>query len=173
MNGNWYPWSGALNAGGPAGYVACWQRLHRIFQANGAHNVSWVWSVNWNSHPDTPANGYQAYYPGDAYVDWVGVSGYDLYRETPQTLYEPLYRAYAARKPMMITECGSVDRGGSTKADWVDDFAAYVRGRPAIAGVCWFDTDTHRGYPEKWRVDTDAGALAAYRRLARDPRFSA
>jgi len=38
--------------------------------------------------------------------------------------------------------------------------------------VVWFDTDTHRNYPEVWRVDTDAHSLAEYRAMARSPRFS-
>ena len=112
------------------------------------------------------------YYPGDAYVDWVAISGYNLHREAPATLFDRLYQQYAARKPMMISEVGSVDYGGSTKGDWVTALAAYVESRPNIAAVCWFDTDSHRNSHETWKVDTDPGSLAAYRTMARSPRFS-
>jgi len=173
MNGNWYAWSGPRNDNSPAGYVACWKRIHQIFQNEGAGNVAWVWSINWNSMPDTAQNAFQAYYPGDKFVDWVAVSGYNLHHEAPATLFDGLYQAYAARKPMMISECGSVDYGGTTKADWIRDFAAYVGRRPNIAAVCWFDTDTHQNYAESWRIDTNPGSLAAYRAMARSPRFSA
>jgi hypothetical protein len=109
---------------------------------------------------------------GDEYVDWVGVSGYNLHRETPDTLFTPIYQAYAARKPLLITEVGAVDRGGRTKADWITLFARWVEAHPGVGGVAWFDTDTHPGSDEKWRVDTDAESLAAYRAMAASARFS-
>jgi Glycosyl hydrolase family 26 len=172
MNGSWYAWSGSQNGDDPAGYVACWKYLRKIFADEGADNVAWVWSVNWNSKPDTPENDYQAYYPGDKFVDWVAISGYNLHHETPAKLFDRFYQQYASRKPVMISEVGSVDYGGRTKAEWVGQFAAYVNSRPDIAAVCWFDTDTHENYSETWRVDTDAHALAAFRSMARSARFS-
>jgi len=173
MNGDWYAWGGAKNDDDPDGYVRCWRRLRDIFADQGADNVSWVWSPNWNSSPDESWNAMDAYYPGDEYVDWVGVSGYNLHREPPDTLFGPIYRAYTGRKPLIISEVGAVDRGGSTKADWIALFAAWCRAHPRTGGVAWFDTDTHPGYHEKWRVDTDPASLAAYRDMARNPHFSA
>src|SRR4029453_533898 len=75
-------------------------------------------------------------------------------------------------KPVMISEVGAVDRGGTTKADWITAFGQWVKQHPAIGGVTWFDTDTHPGDDENWRLDTDPEALAAYRAMARDPRFA-
>ena len=173
MNGSWYAWSAAHNGDDASGYVRSWQRLHDIFREEGADNVSWVWSPNWNDSPDEAWNRMDEYYPGDTYVDWVGVSGYNLRRETPQTLFKPIYDAYTSRKPLMITEVGAQDRGGRTKADWIDLFSAWCRQNPGVGAVTWFDTDTHPGYHEKWRIDTDPESLAAYRRMARHPHFSA
>jgi hypothetical protein len=171
MNGDWYAWSAARNGQDNKAYVKAWQRLHDIFAEEQATNVSWVWSPNWNSAPAEAWNTFEALYPGDKYVDWVGVSGYNLHRETPDKLFAPIYRAYAARKPILITEVGSMDRGGRTKADWVALFAKWVEAHPGIGGVTWFDTDTHPGYDEKWRIDTDAETLAAYRAMAASARF--
>jgi hypothetical protein len=172
MNGDWYDWGGANNGQSPANFVKCWQRLHGIFADQGAHNVSWVWSVNWNSRPDAGWNRYAGYYPGDKYVDWVGSDGYNLHRELPDTLFAPLYDEFAARKPIMISEVGSFDRGGSTKADWIGLFADWVARHPAVGAVAWFDTDTHPSYDESWRVDSDPASLAAYKAMALDPRFA-
>ncbi|GAB1640971.1 glycosyl hydrolase [Krasilnikovia sp. MM14-A1259] len=173
MNGFWFPWGGAKNDDDPDGYIACWRRVHRIFRQAGARNVSWVWSPNWHSDPAEDWNTPQAYYPGDEYVDWVGISGYNLHRESPETLFDGIYQRYATRKPIAVTEVGSVDRGGSTKADWITLFAQWVQNRPAVGAVTWFDTDTHPGYNEKWRIDTDPQSLAAYRAMATSERFSA
>jgi hypothetical protein len=172
MNGHWYEWSGPQNGNDPEGYVTCFRRLRRIFDDEGAGNVSWVWSPNWNSAPPDRWNRMQAYYPGDEYVDWVGVSGYNLNQESPATLFDPVYTAYADRKPIMITEVGAKDHGGTSKEDWIRDFAAYVEQRPAIGGVVWFDTDTHDAYSEHWRIDTRAESAAAYRAMAGSARFS-
>jgi hypothetical protein len=171
MNGDWYAWSADRNAQDSAAYVKAWQRLHRIFAEEKATNVSWVWSPNWNSAPVAAWNTFAALYPGDKYVDWVGVSGYNLHRETPDALFGPIYQAFAPRRPIMITEVGSVDRGGRTKADWITLFAAWVEAHPAVGAVTWFDTDTHPGYAEKWRIDTDTASLAAYRAMAASARF--
>ena len=173
MNGDWYPWGGAGNGQDPGGFVDSWRRIHGIFRDQGAANVSWVWSANWNDKPDQAWNRYQHYYPGDDYVDWAGVSGYNLHRETPDTLFDAFYAAYAPTKPLIITEVGAVDRGGRTKADWITLLQRWVDRRPAVGAVVWFDTDTHPGYAERWRMDTDPQALAAYRAMAGDPRFSA
>jgi hypothetical protein len=172
MNGDWYAWGAARNGKDPDAYIAAWRRLRRIFAEQDATNVAWVWSPNWNSSPTADWNTFAALYPGDQYVDWVGVSGYNLHHETPDALFSPIYQAFAARKPILITEVGAVDRGGRTKADWITLLARWVEAHPGVGGVTWFDTDTHPGYKEKWRVDTDPEALAAYVAMARSPRFS-
>jgi hypothetical protein len=172
MNGDWYAWGGAKNDNDASGFVKAWKRLHGIFADQNVRNVSWVWSVNWNDSPDTAWNATARYYPGDKYVDWVGVSGYNLHREMPATLFGPLYAQYSAKKPLIITEVGSVDRGGSTKADWITLFRRWVDQNPAVGAVTWFDTDTHPGYEERWRIDTDPQSLAAYKAMGLDPHFA-
>jgi Glycosyl hydrolase family 26 len=172
MNGDWYAWGGAKNDNDPADFVRCWKRLHGIFADQNAGNVSWVWSVNWNDSPATAWNAKADYYPGDKYVDWVGASGYNLHREMPATLFGGLYAQYATKKPLIITEVGAVDRGGSTKGDWITLFRQWVDRNPAVGAVTWFDTDTHPGYAERWRIDTDPQSLAAYKAMGLDPHFA-
>jgi hypothetical protein len=170
MNRDFYRWGGSSNAQKPAGYVASWQRIRRIFKDEGADRVSWVWSPNWNSHPDATWNTIADYYPGDSAVDWVGVSGY-ADTQAPADMFDEVYATYAGHKPIILTEVAVVDHGGRTKADWIIEFAAWVRTRPGIGAVVWFDTDTHPGSTEKWRIDSPATALAAYRSMAADPAF--
>jgi hypothetical protein len=172
MNGDWYAWGGARNGKAPGDYIKCWRRLHDIFVDQGAKNVSWVWSVNWNPRPDASWNQYADYYPGDKYVDWVGASGYNLHRETPDTMFRSLLTQYGTSKPIMISEVGAVDRGGSTKAGWITAFSQWVKQHPAVGAVTWFDTDTHPTYHERWRIDTDPKSLAAYKAMGLDPHFA-
>lgn len=172
MNGNWFEWDGSHNGDDPAGYVRAWRRLHRIFGEQGADNVAWVWSPNWNSAPDTSWNRFQRYYPGDDQVDWVGVSGYDFFAESPRTLFGAVCAAYGARKPIILSETAAVEHGGGSKAAWIAKLAAWVDDTPAVGAVVWFDTDIQDDSPHNFRPDTDSAALAAYRTMARRSRFA-
>lgn len=104
MNGWWFTWGGTKNPTGTAGFIEVWRRVHDIFFAAGATNVSWVWCVNWNNNPDRADNAGGRYYPGDAYVDWIAVDGFSDSGETPEQLFGAFYREYGGRKPLMIAE---------------------------------------------------------------------
>ncbi|WP_105616677.1 glycosyl hydrolase [Vallitalea okinawensis] len=104
MNGNWVEWG--LQ---PELYIEKFQLVHDIM-AEEAPNVVMLWSPN-----DIPYDNYEAYYPGDDYVDWVGVSSYavpdgnahtDLsnYDMNPLNKLQHIYSAYGDRKPIMISE---------------------------------------------------------------------
>ncbi|MDT5040177.1 MAG: hypothetical protein QOE51_1162 [Actinoplanes sp.] len=173
MNGDWFAWDGTHNGHDTAGFIRAWRRMHGIFRAAGADNVAWVWSPNWNSGPNVGWNRMQRYYPGDAYVDWVGVSGYDFDSETPERLFTPVVSTYGARKPIIISETASIDHGGASTANWTGDLAAYVRRTPQIGALCWFDTDTQSDSAYNFRIDSSGAALAAFRAMARSSRFAA
>jgi beta-mannanase len=172
MNGDWFEWGGANNGRNPAAYVSAYRRIHRIFADEGADNVAFVWSPNWNSGPDASWNRMERYYPGDGYVDWVGVSGYNFYQESPATLFRHVVGEYGKRKPIIVTETAAIDHGGQSKADWIGKLSAYVRKTPAIGGVVWFDTDVQHDSDHDFRFDSTAASLAAYREMARSARFS-
>jgi len=172
MNGNWFEWDGSHNGQDTGGYVKAWRRLHRIFREQGADNVAWVWSPNWNSGPNVSWNRFGHYYPGDDYVDWVGVSGYDFSGESPKTMFSSICSAYGARKPIILSETAAVDYGGLSKAAWIGKLSAWVKATPAVGAVVWFDTDTQADTDHNFRPDTDGAALAAYRAMVRSSRFA-
>jgi hypothetical protein len=172
MNGNWFDWDGSHNDDDPAGYIKAWKRMHGIFADAGADNVAWVWSPNWNSAPSDAWNRMQRYYPGDAYVDWVGVSGYDFDAESPHTLFSPIVSAYGGSKPLIISETAAIDQGGDSKASWTKDLSAYVRTTPEIGALVWFDTNTQSDSEYDFRIDSSSSELAAFRAMARNPHFS-
>jgi Glycosyl hydrolase family 26 len=172
MNGNWFDWDGTHNGQDTGGYVTAWRRLHRIFGEHGATNVAWVWCPNWNSAPDAPWNKFQHYYPGDDYVDWVGIDGYDFDGESPATLFTAITEAYGKRKPIIVSETAAIDLGAHTKARWIKKLAAWAEKTPALGAVVWFDTDIQPGTSHNFRPDTDAEALAAYRAMVTAKRFA-
>jgi hypothetical protein len=171
MNGSWYAWGGTENGNNPANFVLAWQHLHQIFVAHKATNVGWVWAPNWESNPREAWNDFKNYYPGDDYVDWVGISGYGDSGLTPEVLYGAIYNTYASHKPIMLAEVGAIDRGGSTKADWINAMRDWVKSHPSLAAVVWYDTDHSPGTKENFRADSSPGTLDAYRQLSNDPYF--
>jgi hypothetical protein len=180
MNGWWFNWGGSKNPSGADGFVRAWRHVHDIFTAAGATNVSWVWCPNWNDNPDRPDNAGRLFYPGDAYVDWIAVDGFSDSGETPEQLFGAFYRQYAGRKPLMIAET-AVTRpdqgtpGPDAQADWIAGLSTWIKQRPDIRALVWFDTDltTETGGTTDWRIDANAAELAAYRRLVNDPYFTA
>lgn len=180
MNGNWYPWSGTANNtsgqyDGPAKYIAAWQRIHDLFTAEGATNVAWVWCPNNESVPNSAWNSWRNYYPGDAYVDWVCIDGYNWGTSRSwsswtsfKALMSGVYNDYAARKPIMIGETSSTEVGGG-KADWIAQAASDIKTQmPAIKAFVWF----HVLKEEDWRADSSGSALLAYRTMGSDPYFT-
>ena len=176
MNGYWTEWSGVRNNSpgahdGPRKYVRAWRRIHDIFKREGATAVSWVWAPNGESVPDTSWNRISAYYPGDEYVDWVGLSAYNWGTTRSWSHWEPfsklvraVYSQYAGRKPIMVAETASVNTGGN-KARWIAGVAPALRRYPAIKAVLWFER------PPDWSVRSPDPALSAFRRLASSPSF--
>jgi mannan endo-1,4-beta-mannosidase len=165
-NGTWYPWS---PAGGtePETYVAAWRHVHDLFASKGASNVKWVWAPNVPvPQEDRPM---RQWYPGDDYVDVLGVDGYNWGTSTPEQSWigpSDLFdssldalRAISSDKPILITEVGSAEAGGS-KADWIAELIPYLVEQPNVAGFVWFDQDKETD----WRLSSSAEAAAAMAR---------
>lgn len=178
MNGNWYPWSGPKNGDDPSQFVAAWRHIHDLFAAEGATNVSWVWAPNADSHPGlTDAsswNNWTRYYPGDTYVDWVGIDGYNWGGSGWTSfgkIFEPLYDCYAGRKPIMIAETGSVQTGGN-KAAWITGAQRWIETHGGVRAFVYFDTNRSSSRLN-WRIDSSARSLAAFKALATNIYFGA
>lgn len=147
MNGDWCAYSGYHLAKDVDLYNKFYIYLYKIFQANGANeNVLWVWNPNEKSFPDFTWNDMQLYYPGNQYVDIVGMTGYNTgtyyHGETWRTfdeIYAELYQKYTAlfNKPLMITEFASSSIGGD-KADWITDMFVQLPKYPAIKVAIWW-----------------------------------
>lgn len=75
FNGTWYPWSisDTNSADSPANFVAYWQRIVTLMRAVPGSNFKFVWTVNPGPEPVQATEAY----PGNAYVDYVGVDVYD------------------------------------------------------------------------------------------------
>jgi hypothetical protein len=176
FNGDWFTWSLA-----PEGYTDAWRRAHDIFQEAGATNVEWVWSPNIESCPNEPGNAADLYYPGDEYVDWVSVDGYnfgdnhDEYHrwQSFEEVYSGVldrYRLQYSHKKAIISEFGSAPGQGKQRATWIREAYAALERYPQVKAVIWFNYDKRREQEPNWRIDAAAGSLKAFNEtFARKP----
>lgn len=171
MNGDWAPWGAGYKDNTAADYRAAWRHIVSIFRAEGADNVEWVWSVNVNNEGRFP---FEQFYPGDAWVDWTAIDGYNWggeygwysFTEVFGSTYEELSRL--AGKPILITETGSGEEDGD-KSAWVASALTRELPRfPNIRGLVWFNAPDAKG---DVRVDSSADALAALRQASRLPQY--
>lgn len=163
MNGNWYGWSGD-----PGNFVAAWRHVVSLFRAEGVANVKWIWSANVD-HGEYP---FSAYFPGDEWVDYTGLDGYNWGAAGQgmnrwESLAQVFSSSYAqltriSSKPVIVTEVSSSEAGGD-KAAWIREgfLKTIPQSFPRVNAVVWFD----RNQEEDWRIDSSASSLAAYREV--------
>ncbi|HEX5592387.1 MAG TPA: glycosyl hydrolase [Solirubrobacterales bacterium] len=168
MNGGWFPWSEQANGNSPGQYVAAWRHVHDVFAAVGATNATWVWCPFVEGGD---AARLSSLYPGDAYVDWTGLDGYNWgtnpagpngWRSFDQLFaasYNAIAGSVAPTKPMMIAEVGSSEIGGD-KAAWIRDALARIPADyPQVRAMLWFDKFDDG---MDWPIETSSAATFAF-----------
>lgn len=159
-------------------YVQAWQRLAGIFRTE-APGVELVWSPAWHSVPAEPWNAMSAYYPGDEYVDRIGVEPYcnfgvdtTVWRSWEQLAAETV--SFADGRDLMMTEGGCLEDANivGRKAVWIEQMRDYVKTLPNFRELLWFHRPAvSRENGKDYRVDTSSSSLAAWRALCADPYF--
>jgi hypothetical protein len=180
MNGNWFPWSEGVNGNTSGQFVQMWQHVWNIFQAAGANNdVIWLWAPNRvDNLPHAPA--LSELYPGDSYVDWIGVDAYWRYATEAPTFAAVFGESFAdlatvSDKPIFIAETSGIETDPSTGADVGSDKVQFttsllqsIESDPQIVGFSWFNnvaSSDEDGVPitNDWRIDSDAANLVAFK----------
>jgi hypothetical protein len=185
FNGTWMLWS---SKGQP--FIDAWRRTVAKIREGGGTNVGFVWS---------PASGYQAEaltsYPGDDYVDWVGVSAYNWnrvgvwcspYNPGPwcelrgilsydAANYPTIYDHYSESKPFMVAEWGSAEDPFTLgrKRQWFLNIKKKIPTElPRVRALSYFDVDRTALENINWQLQTSQSSLAGFRRLALEPFFN-
>ena len=130
MNGDWF-WWGAQSKGNknrPEDFKTLWRQIHRIFKDAGVRNVLWCWSVS--DQYET----YGDYYPGDRYVDIIGVDTYfdapGLTRRTHQVLSGMEARGLGGTKPIFLSELGP-----NARSDFYNSLPDQLANFPRVKGL--------------------------------------
>lgn len=189
MNGDWTAWGGQ-----PELYKAKFRLIASVMRQD-APNVAMVWSPNF-----VPYDNLDAYYPGDEWVDWVGINGYQDYyfagnpandsqswtwakfyqghKANPLTKFQRIYNTYSARKPIMIAETGVcwANRSpyqlvDSWGAKTLQDLYGYIPLLyPRIKAVFYFNSGVSADF-SAYNVSQNATMTAAYGKAISSPYY--
>lgn len=157
MNGNWYDWG--YGGSTPGDYIAAYRRIWSIFAQQGVHNVTWLWDPNVTYQGSAP---FQDWYPGDHYVDLVGLDGYFA---SPSDTFDSLFslsieeiRNFTA-KPLLIAESGVTGTSGASQLAGLFAGASLT----GAIGIVYFD-EAQSGDSEHqdWRLENNPANMNAF-----------
>jgi hypothetical protein len=197
-NGDWFPWSGAMNGGcittgygdksladGPEIYRDAYRYIIDLFKDEGALKVTWIFHVNSVGAPNEPWNDIKNYYPGDDYIDWIGISAYGAQRwgesyqrfvDIMQPGYDALLKLTAEEKPIAILEFGVADYlPNVNKALWIQS-ALYTVQQPEfsrIKAIGWWHSTwiNHDGTMSAIQIDSSPESNRFYKEAIIQPGF--
>ena len=163
LSSDWGP-NKAGNTG--TAYVDAWRHLVTVFREEGASNVKWVWAPN----VDYGGRPFNQFFPGDEWVDYVGLDGYNWGNSSGESFasFSKIFASsYAtitqlSSKPLIVTETASSESGGS-KAAWIEEafLKTIPQSMPRISAVIWFSENKERDWP----VNSSQSSLDAYRKV--------
>lgn len=168
------PWGPGSAAGTPQQFILAWRHIVTIFRQQGATNARWVWAPNTDCSGACP---FTAYYPGDAWVDDVGLDGYNFaaVHDVPwmslQQIFQSSYDILTkmTTKPVMFTETASTELGGD-KAAWITQgfLTTIPQLFPRVVEVTWWQQIDQT---TDWRVNSSPASEAAWRGVVADPYY--
>ncbi|MCM3391510.1 glycoside hydrolase family 26 protein [Cytobacillus oceanisediminis] len=164
MNGTWTFYSGHSEQ-----YIEKWKLVHEVMEEE-APNVMMLWNVF-----TMPESTIDEFYPGDEYVDYVGVNIYNVFYhndnieaksdfEDPLRLLDYVYNTYSHKKPIVIGEFGATNYT-VTDGKHHDDFAVEKITRmykylpelyPRVKFIYYFDVNNLVNAPEGRKINNYA-----------------
>jgi hypothetical protein len=152
-----------------AGYIAAWKHIWTIFQQVGATNVGFVWCPS----AAAKAGGATPFFPGKAYVDWIGGDVYDrsTYNNNFASVFAPYYKVFSTYGlPMAVCETGATATPApSGQAPWLENIAASVPTEfPDLHALIYVDaTDIY-----DYILQPGTSGMAEFAAMGHEPRFS-
>jgi len=169
-----------LNAAA-AKYVAAWKHVVDIFRQAGATNVEWVWAPG---HKAYEGGYWKLFYPGNDYVDWIGIDNYNKGKQAKSFATDPGMLAFVKGtehmgKPLMVSETGAVNdprQNPDPQALWLQGAREFLKAHPQIKAFCWWQNQgklkrEEPGYGGSGYMLEGQG-LEAFKALAHDPYFN-
>lgn len=167
MNVSSMEWQVERTGSSSADFIAAWRRFHDIVYAEGATNVLWVFC------PDVANFSYGQIYPGDGYVDWIGLDGYNWGTTQSWSSWKSFSQVYsqaygqitkvAPNKPLMLGEVNTTDKGGDKPAWYKDMLLTQVLDNfPKIKAVVFYNEDRSVKEGVNWLIDVTPASLEVF-----------
>jgi hypothetical protein len=172
-----------LNSSGTgADFIAAWRKVITVFRERGVTNADYLWIMTAFSFKAKDRRRAADWYPGEAYLDYIGADAYNWYNCRPGTsnpwntleqLVNPmrLFAQGKATKGIMIPEWASTEDPAqpNRKAQWISDARALFKrpGWEGFIGVLYYNKTSK--YPNcRWFVDSSQASLTAFAGMAND-----
>ncbi len=200
VNGGWFPWNGTYNGGGitdaygdpdypdgPERFQDAYKHIVKLFRDEDVKHVTWFFHVS--MHTTEPADAWnepKMYYPGDEYVDWIGVSIYgELYPalnywDTFDDVLEnnDAYKKVleiSPNKPFAILELGVTDGSDDgSKKEWLESAFSSIKSKKYIdfkALNYWHENWDNNGSLTLLKIDSSPEVLETFQNEVADPVF--
>lgn len=206
MTGFWFQWSGLYSGAdkldgygdptypdGPERFRDAYRHVIDIFREAGVIHVTWFFHPDIQRWPDEEWNSAKYYYPGDDYIDWIGLSIYGVQGEkwgwvdfsgTVEKWYEKHIKDVVGTKPVAVLEMGVTERKAGevvkeivnkSKKEWLEDAFETIIDNPYIkfsALTYWHESWIRpSGVESNLRIDSSVESLETFQRLISNPKF--
>ncbi len=200
--GDWFGWSGIYNGGGtlngygdptypdgPERWRDAYRHIIDIFRAKNVDNVTWFFHPDIQREPDESWNDAKNYYPGDNYIDWIGISIYGaqipdvnvnswtIFSDTLADGYQRILDI-SNQKPFCVLEFGVTDDYPShSKSDWLNNAFSTILNNPYInfsAINYWhenWENEDIGSFETKLRIDSSSNTLTTFKNNIDNTRF--
>ena len=166
-----YPWGPQNNA--PEDFVQAWKYVVDFFREKGADQVIWVWS------PHSAYGSFETYYPGDEYVDWVGVGTLNYGTVANWSQWYSFHKIFGNHydqlttfnKPIMATEFGSLAVGGNRTIWYQSALCDLPEHYPQLKSVLFFHFNKDNTITYKtldWSFVRDSAITRTIQRCVKD-----
>ena len=167
MNSDWTSYCGMMTLCDPDIFIDTWKYLYNIFESEGVDNCIWIFNPIAVSCPYSNWGEDLAYYPGNDYVQILGLTAYESGNSLPLTSFRDHYmklysksNAIFGNMPWVISEfgCGAggaasgeEKRNAAEQAAWVRSMFADFQSRSSylylqpIKGAVWFSANDYSG----------------------------
>lgn len=179
---NHEPETSLNSSGGGADFIAAWRKVVTVFRERGVTNADYLWIMTAYSFKAKDRRRAVDWYPGEAYLDYIGADAYNWYNCRPGTsnpwnsleqLVNPmrLFAQGKAIKGIMIPEWASTEDPAqpNRKPQWISDARALFKkpGWEGFKGVLYYNKTSK--YPScRWFVDSSQASLTAFSGMAND-----
>ncbi|MCI0543437.1 MAG: hypothetical protein L0Z49_03195, partial [Actinobacteria bacterium] len=149
MNGDWTAWG--CN---PPAFKTAYRRIVDEIRGRGIDETQVRFAFAPNGRTTPGCGTISSYYPGDTYVDIIGISAYRWYdggtvQEVMGGVIDQLAASYPT-KPLMIAQTAAWP--SSSKDQWIRDVFAWAAGHPHVVGLIYFNFDNTGIGESDWRV---------------------